>query len=633
MRPQPQAYLGVSRPVLPREHVLTFYIAVSTTPSQSVNQLLPLSTLTAFEACGSFPWAKSTSGCTYVRLSTPRARFGLALVHVHVRRKIAQPHLLIEQYHLSLENITRLMPSRAYQTCYLCGTVKAPNTYRRQLEDYPRPPDHLLRSNDIAGYPEDVHLSTFYASAKKDRAWLQSNLEYLENHVLPSLRKSLARVNKVVDEYAVALSPVRALPTEVLITIMSLCVTEEGVDLLNIRSSSAWSASQVCRRWRDIALDIPSLWSHINIDLRKQESFLYGPRYIGLPSILKMFFDRSHPLLLRTTFACDSATHLAKSLLATLFQYSYRWRTVDIDVVPALAFNSASRVTEAPHLESLKTNWMFFMQEHNYPASVISLSGNASQLRSLSLLGERRGAVRELSTIALPWTQLTTLNVEGNFVTDFIILAMTPNIRTCHLITKAVALDAPPIDIRLTKLRTLKLTGYSVYFLRSLSAPALVSLTIEDTPPQHCGVDRILPFINRSACSLQKLAFEAIPFTRQVLPLLQAVPTLAGLYMDIALQDDSLQFDLLLSALMYSDPGHDCVLPRLKELSISTYSHNPINASILVDMVKSRRLVGQGSGVTRLHRFYLRTNAEWNKLFDELKSLKEEGFDVDFDLH
>ncbi|KAK7033529.1 hypothetical protein VNI00_012753 [Paramarasmius palmivorus] len=522
-----------------------------------------------------------------------------------------------------------------FQTCYSCGTINSPTTHRH-IEDHPSLPPRFLRSNDLLPYPEHVRLSRVYANAKKDQAWLQSNIEYLERHVLPSLHQKLACVSRAVDEYAVALSPVKHVPTEVLLNIMSLCVDNDGADLLQPNHSSVWACAQVCHRWRAIALDVPSFWCHINVDIRKRESFAYGLQFRGLPAMLETFLARSYPSPLRIAFASDTSTVLSQNLLKIMFQYCSRWKTVTLDVPSAIALNlPPSLTTGAPYLETLTMDAAFLAQDTSHSSSLML---HAPRLKSLNLLGSidilRRHHRPAPSLFALPWDQLRTLNITTSSVVDFpTIIRHTPNIEYCHLEARSSPhVVLLPQEYRLPKLRTLRLTGHAVYLLRYLSAPVLVSLIVDDTPAPYCGVRTILAFIERSGCSLKHLAFESIPMSDRVLPLLQASPKLVTLDLNVSLGNETVLFDLLLSALLYNGSNNNCVAPLLKELSISVYSHKSINSALLVDMIKSRRRTdGPKAGIARLGRFRLRTNAEWNKLFDELT--KDDGLSVDFELH
>jgi hypothetical protein len=74
----------------------------------------------------------------------------------------------------------------------------------------------------------------------------------------------LGRVRPHDEGPSDTLVPISRLPTEILSIIFSLLHSFEVLDLESSPPSPFSPVSHVCHRWREISLDLPYLWSHIN---------------------------------------------------------------------------------------------------------------------------------------------------------------------------------------------------------------------------------------------------------------------------------------------------------------------------------------------------------------------------------
>jgi hypothetical protein len=85
-----------------------------------------------------------------------------------------------------------------------------------------------------------------------------------ENSRIQSIRETkLARLNGLKG----TISALRGFPNEVIAEIFSHLVTEPVVIEMPIDPSQApWNISQVCSRWREVALSMPTLWNDVDID-------------------------------------------------------------------------------------------------------------------------------------------------------------------------------------------------------------------------------------------------------------------------------------------------------------------------------------------------------------------------------
>ncbi|KAG6825215.1 hypothetical protein H0H92_004379 [Tricholoma furcatifolium] len=85
-------------------------------------------------------------------------------------------------------------------------------------------------------------------------------------HTLQSEERRLILALSSIRTQLNAFTAISALPTEILIEVFSLCAWEWLYDSPHGRKHPhrlAWT--QVCRTWRDVALNTPRLWSHIDV--------------------------------------------------------------------------------------------------------------------------------------------------------------------------------------------------------------------------------------------------------------------------------------------------------------------------------------------------------------------------------
>jgi hypothetical protein len=98
------------------------------------------------------------------------------------------------------------------------------------------------------------------------------------DNIVKDQKKYITRIGQMHG----VLHPLRRTPTELLGYIFTLAVQESVIDWEIKTSKSdyprhggqdptllAWRFSQVCRRWRNAALDTPRMWRHLHLDLRR----------------------------------------------------------------------------------------------------------------------------------------------------------------------------------------------------------------------------------------------------------------------------------------------------------------------------------------------------------------------------
>ncbi|PBK67859.1 hypothetical protein ARMSODRAFT_1085878 [Armillaria solidipes] len=210
----------------------------------------------------------------------------------------------------------------------------------------------LLRSNEG---PLDSERREFMRAlvANQDMAGTLQSKIVATQRLLDFLKdqRSVAESNKA--DAAEILRQSRILNSDCLTNIFQQCLDEQsgdcdkdvhpfgppdGADCLNPVRRAPWSLSQVCRRWREVALDSPRLWSWVDVDFGAQYKTydFYSRRLFRLGLFLER--SRGYRLRIRLRSRWDiSANPIFLALLPT----SSRW-TEAFFSLPSKSFRSLS---------------------------------------------------------------------------------------------------------------------------------------------------------------------------------------------------------------------------------------------------------------------------------------------------
>ncbi|KAF9050441.1 hypothetical protein BJ165DRAFT_1525663 [Panaeolus papilionaceus] len=134
------------------------------------------------------------------------------------------------------------------------------------------PTPHLITSNES---PTEAEREELEDALRAEYALLESTRlhanECSDAKEYERLQWKIAESKLFIHQHESILSPIRALPTEILHHIFLYCVSYP-VSLRNCKwRNKSYAVSQVCRRWRSVALATPKLWDQlpmINFDRR-----------------------------------------------------------------------------------------------------------------------------------------------------------------------------------------------------------------------------------------------------------------------------------------------------------------------------------------------------------------------------
>ncbi|KAJ7644513.1 hypothetical protein FB45DRAFT_898098 [Roridomyces roridus] len=360
---------------------------------------------------------------------------------------------------------------------------------------------------------------------------LRSRLAEIERQMgLLDDQMALLRAEReaVARELGAIVYPVLTLPNEILSEIFLQYV---GCNLLYNPLPLSW----VCRLWRQVAICTHRLWTHFNIDK-------------GSVRLAALCFSRAGALPLNLRFIADLTSEKSQELLQVVTAYSSQWDTLSLD----MALLPTNLCFSFPRLTKL---------------DLITMSDGPSTLPTLSNSLRLRG----LRVQALPFTQLTSLNLDTDVDTCLELLAHTPNVENLHISLESMEQPTqasfPPIS--LPSLRTLELGIETCQIFPYITIPALEKLTLyidKDDPPTM--VTELADCIARSSCSIRMLELR-LPFTSRgaLNRFLVSVPlpTVRALTIDgLGVRPD----DDVLSDLFTAMTGYSGFLPALEAFNI-----------------------------------------------------------------
>ncbi|KAJ7629743.1 hypothetical protein DFH06DRAFT_709476 [Mycena polygramma] len=312
-------------------------------------------------------------------------------------------------------------------------------------------------------------------------AQFQSQILDLER-TLSDLRLEQSKVQERLDAY---IYPVLTLPNEVTSEIFRHILPPYHHFPPFTGPLSPTLLTHICRRWRDIALATPELWSVIASG-DNHAGALRGARMVRL----WLERSRSCPLYLELgvyKWADDD-------LVEAVIPHRARWNYLSIDLDA-----DNLRILDGP-MPLLR----YLLLNVHKDLDGIALN-EVPLLRTVALTNP--AALR----FRLPWAQLTSLGLFNVHSSDCVpILLQTRNLVRCELHFCQKTRDTEPQqDISLPCLESLVFTDpgeQSVTdFLPALIVPALRNLEIPELYLAPNPVDSLKAFISKSACKLNKL--------------------------------------------------------------------------------------------------------------------------------
>ncbi|KAK6977998.1 hypothetical protein R3P38DRAFT_3294610 [Favolaschia claudopus] len=333
---------------------------------------------------------------------------------------------------------------------------------------------------------------TFVADKAAQILELENQIAVLERSI-DALRVAQKPAQDRLDSYKY---PVLTLPNEIISEIFQHHVPTYPEPPDFFEDSSPTKLTQICRKWRQIALATPALWRAFNLRCISSEAASELP---------PLWLERSGflPLSIHGTDADDLFPAFSASI-----PHCARWEHLD------LALNHPSNlkaITAAMPL--LRTLSLFINLERLSPPHPFQY---APLLHSVVFNCQT-------PCVILPWSQLTSLTLRCMYAEEIPpILRQTSNLVHCTLLVWGEDFfgSGPDYDITLSCLKTLifepSVIDTSVVLFQHLVTPALVCLELRESflfseglgaaiAPHGGVVGSLEAFISKSGCQLCEL--------------------------------------------------------------------------------------------------------------------------------
>jgi len=385
--------------------------------------------------------------------------------------------------------------------------------------------------------------------------------------------------------------------------------------------------SDVCRRWREVALTTSALWS--DIQLVHSESTNSAQRVAEMAQDWLRRTGISRPISFAIcSHAGASLRNFTSFILPVILPASNRWQHLRLDL-SADKIHCLSPIKGA--LSSLKSLRAKLLPPDKPKCDIFEI---APKLFHVHIECEWSSG-----GFALPWTQLTDVSFNSNMSLDdcLTIISDCLNLVSCEFerVARGVAATSRFRQNLLhhAHLRNLKLSTYlnPLAFFNCLSTPELRTIHIIDLS-NRVFYNAIINFLLRSSCTIVTFKWHTIESSTQgVIQVFRAMPDLEELSVDCT---TACRRHLLLNLTL--DPSADensYLCPRLRTIRLR--SRNGFDLLVLLEFVKSRRpmRLSQSQCVVPLQSVVLEVGMKITdkKFLEEVNILEEEGIDIRVD--
>ncbi|KAK0438480.1 hypothetical protein EV421DRAFT_1738530 [Armillaria borealis] len=505
---------------------------------------------------------------------------------------------------------------------------------------------------------------------------IQSEIDLLRN-AAASLETKMTRLKDIRRDYRAALSPIRRLPSEILVEILRWTPKKQteltaasprhvfGFNVFKI-ATGPWHLGQVCRSWRDaVQFLCPEIWSTLKITWQRKRSekeniMIPAPKKDML-ALLNRALERSQNHRLDFFFRCrgfheeaaDNRTDEPEEMsqcFDLLLTHSKRWGSVELAIVPSFL----SRL-------SLVRGRVDRVEDVYLTCAPITMPGTidafeiAPKLKTLDLTGMHAEA-----HIPFPAENLVLFSdarrlPDHDTVPKYLdIIASAPNLLEFSYHHHSVVPQSPgPYhpEIVHKSLQTLSASLGSLFC--SLMVPSLTQMTLASVKSEEdlmvCPRDALFhlhDLVARSHCSLTTLTFIDATMDENLLPILRLSPQLVSL--SFQEKQSSRESDATMESLFIDmtetihvgDTLHHTLLPCLTHLEfvLDDVEFDRVNYLDVdfVEMIVSRR-VPLGSQMLEFLRIIVVGRAfevpiSDNGGLEELKRLGDNGLDLQLDL-
>ncbi|KAJ7187774.1 hypothetical protein C8R46DRAFT_1240969 [Mycena filopes] len=393
------------------------------------------------------------------------------------------------------------------------------------------------------------------------------------------LEDQIAHLKNALREYVARRCPASRLPIELWDMIFEECVPATARPSL---VDAPLNVSQVCRRWRGIALSNPVIWSALAITTTRRHNE-HNDSFQALHRIVQLWLRRSGSRPLSVSLAQSDTVESASTLcllLESVLQHAPQLRSLEIHAPEACLFPLDSPALCLPALERLKIDspWPQLATPFSLPLHC------APRLRNLAVL---RASFDAAHLTAFDYTRLTELtllpdeqapsDVFWTAEETLTFIAAAPHLRTLRIavndfmphrrtLAHADALVSLTLEFRDALAGAPRRTARIGAFFSLLYTPHLRQLTLRDrgaAPPvlwplyqflEAWPQAQFLAYLGTTP-QLRALTLAHLPlYETEVIECLQRVPLLTALVLEAARGSQRSVGDLLLRALTLTTP-------------------------------------------------------------------------------
>ncbi|KAI3607858.1 delta-12 fatty acid desaturase protein [Moniliophthora roreri] len=405
-------------------------------------------------------------------------------------------------------------------------------------------------------------------------------------------------------------TPVHCLPPEILGIIFAMFNDIDDTQWLqpsDAELAPALAISRTCKRWREISLSLPFVWSFLAIRFLEWDL----PDYRQLILLTRLFTDRSktHPLTLNLDFnkflSINGEEDTIVPILRILVQHSERWHTVQLHSITRAVISHRVFSPISGRLPIL-TNLALYggdEEEEDGPLDFsCDLFSNCPSLTSVSCEPGGPLAVPLTKHSPLAWGQIKSLDIYNaeishalrvaSFGTNLEQLAIyycsgEPYTGGYFSVPGVTHLSICVVD-----------SAEEAYCpFKYLTLQRLSSLDIsrvfgydEEKAWNNWDEQHILGFLNRSGCTLTLLSLRGVPISdEQLIQLLRLTPALSSLRIVESYWSDHTNWTItqrFLQKLTIDDKSPP-FLPKLTDISL-VLCEDGLAATVLPNALISR---------------------------------------------
>ncbi|KAJ7483507.1 hypothetical protein FB451DRAFT_1555457 [Mycena latifolia] len=460
--------------------------------------------------------------------------------------------------------------------CSECGAL-SPGVYDTSLKVAVAPRTlvrhrQLMTTNEPP--PEDEDLTFIRAVVSK----LGTRLADVENEIsrlrdqLQKLEKERASLSRSLAQNNAVLSPLRRMPTELLGEIFSwtLPSVSEALNWPRFQAQhSPWVLTQVCRRWRAVALSTPSLWSRIaiNFDFEHANPLSKIKAQIERANKLKIHFcGNKKPSRQQIEIFCHLAVHCS------------RWEELSIRLTPTILPLFASLRNHFPLLRRLIIAW-------EGPESPIGMESIDCFQTAPSLLDVHILSCYRHVSILFPTRHLTRYELGCPWQMHQHLLKLSVNLVQAHITVDFDNSDPHPDSHIIDLLHLQRLFVSRLAILDCLNVPALEELSLGLQRSEGPRIQtHLTSLLARSSSPLRRLCFAGA--LDHCADILHKTPRVVELGIIIDNPDSNNQLDAQISR--FTITGSMPVAPQLRYMFFGVHARARIDYALYIKMLKSR---------------------------------------------